>query len=363
MSLPACRRSPLKSSRLGAFGALVAILLVCTPLGAIAAPEPLETSASQSIGQSTGESTVQTTGQSTSQNTGKNTATNTDQEGRFQFRSAIDAVNLSLVVTDKKGRFIPGLEAGDFVVTENQTPQEIAFFTSEVTPVTLLLLLDASTSVRESVDSIKEAAANFVTKLWDGDKAIIADFNERVRFSSHFSGDIDRLIATIQSLYPAGWTALYDSILLSLEKVSEADGRKALLVFTDGDDSRSMGQGSEASAKDAIEGAKFTEVTIYSIGFEGRRGAGAQGVNKGFLKKISEETGGASFFPKGIGDLNESFEQVQNELHSQYRLAYVPSNQERNGEWRSIEVRVKNRDDLIVRTRRGYYAVPEHPSM
>lgn len=280
------------------------------------------------------------------------------QEGRFQFRSTVEAVNLSIVVTDKKGRFIPGLTAENFVVSENRVPQEIAFFTSEVTPVTLLLLLDASTSVRESVDGIKEAASNFVSKLWDGDKAIIADFNERVRFSSHFSGDIDRLVATIQSLYPSGWTALYDSILLSLEKVSEAEGRKALLVFTDGDDSRSMGVGSEASSKDAVEGAKFTEVTIYAIGFEGRGGLGSSGVNKGFLKKLAEETGGAAFFPKGIGDLNQSFDQIQDELHSQYRLAYVPSNLDKNGEWRTIEVRVKNRDDLVVRTRQGYYALP-----
>lgn len=285
------------------------------------------------------------------------------QEGRLQFRSTVEAVNLSLVVTDKKGRFVPNLKAEDFVVYENQVPQNIAFFTSEVTPVTLLLLLDASTSVRESVDGIKEAASNFVSKLWDGDQAIIADFNERIRFSSHFSGDVDRLVSTIQSLYPSGWTALYDSILLSLEKVSEAEGRKALLVFTDGDDSRAAGYGSEASSKDAVEGARFSEVTIYSIGFEGRRSAGSQGVNKGFLKKLSEETGGVAFFPKGIGDLNESFNQIQDELHSQYRLAYIPSNQDKSGEWRSIEVKVKNRDDLVVRTRQGYYAFPERPSM
>jgi VWFA-related protein len=238
----------------------------------------------------------------------------------------------------------------------------VAFFTAEVTPVTLLVLLDASTSVRESVDSIKEAAANFVSKLWDGDQAIIADFNERIRFSSHFSDDVDRLVATIQSLYPSGWTALYDSVLLSLEKVSEADGRKALLVFTDGDDSRSVGFGSEASAKDAVEGAKFSEVTIYTVGFEGRRSIGASGVNKGFLKKLSEETGGSAFFPKGIGDLNQSFEQIQDELHSQYRLAYVPAKLDKDGEWRAIEVRVKDRDDLVVRTRQGYYALPERPS-
>jgi VWFA-related protein len=278
---------------------------------------------------------------------------------RIQFRSTVEAVNLSVVVTDKKGRFIPDLAADDFLVFENRAPQELAFFTAEVTPVTLLVLLDASTSVRESVDSIKEAASNFVSKLWEGDQAIIADFNERVRFSSHFSDDVDRLVSTIQSLYPSGWTALYDSVLLSLEKVSEAEGRKALLVFTDGDDSRSAGFGSEASAKDAVEGARSSEVTIYAVGFEGR----GAGVNKGFLKKLSEETGGTAFFPKGIGDLNQSFEQIQDELHSQYRMAYVPSNNGKNGEWRSIEVRVKDRDDLVVRTRQGYYAVPERPSL
>jgi len=284
------------------------------------------------------------------------------QDGRFQFRATVRAINLSVVVTDKKGRFIPNLTAEDFEVLEDRVPQTIDFFTSEVTPVTLLLLLDASTSVRASVDGIKEAASNFVSKLQEGDKAIIADFNERIRFSSHFSEDIDRLVQTIQSLYPSGWTALYDSILYSLEKISEAEGRKALLVFTDGDDSRSVGQGSEANAKDAIEGAKFSEVTIYSVGFSGRRASG-RGVNKGFLKKLADGTGGAAFFPKGIGDLNRDFDQIQDELHSQYRLAYVPNNRDQNGKWRSIEVRVKGRDDVVVRTRQGYYAVPAPPTM
>lgn len=285
------------------------------------------------------------------------------EEGRFQFRATVQAINLSVVVTDKKGRFIPDLSIEDFEVYEDNARQTIDFFTSEVTPVTLLLLLDASTSVRGSVDGIKEAASNFVGKLWDGDKAIIADFNEHIRFSSHFTDDIDRLVQTIQSLYPSGWTALYDSILYSLDKVSEAEGRKALLVFTDGDDSRSIGQGSEASSKDAIEGAKFSEVTIYTVGFRGQRGAGSRGVNKGFLKKLAEETGGAAFFPKGIGNLNRDFEQIQDELHSQYRLAYIPTNKEQTGEWRSISVRIKNRDKLVVRTRQGYYAYPDQPPM
>ncbi len=287
--------------------------------------------------------------------------TDGQQQGRFQFRADIQAVNLSVVVTDKKGRFIPNLAEADFEVYEDGVRQELSFFTSEVTPVTLLLLLDASTSVRPSVDGIKEAAANFVTKLWEGDQAIVADFNEHIRFSSHFTGDVDRLVSSIQSLYPSGWTALYDAILISLDKVSEVPGRKALLVFTDGDDSRSAGQGSEANKDDAVEGARFSEVTIYSVGFRGRRMAGARGVNKGFLRKLAEETGGQAFFPKGIGELNKSFDQIQDELHSQYRVAYVSSNTKNDGSWRTIEIRIKEQKDLVVRTRQGYYPLLDAP--
>lgn len=282
-----------------------------------------------------------------------------EQSGdRFQFTVEVSAVNLNVVVADKNGRFIPGLTESDFEVYEDGVRQEISFFNPEVTPITVLLLLDSSTSIRESADAVKEAAANFVRKLWEGDQAIVGDFNERIRFSTYFTEDVDRLVATIQSLYPSGWTALYDAILLSIFKLETAEGRKALLVFTDGDDSRSVGVGSEATRDDAIEGAKFSEVSIYAIGFQGRRGFGGSGVNKGFLRKLSEETGGAAFFPGNIGELNESFSRIQEELHSQYRLAYVPSNTKQDGIWRTIEVRVKDRPDLVVRTRTGYYAVP-----
>jgi VWFA-related protein len=280
---------------------------------------------------------------------------------RFQFKVDVQAVNLNVVVTDKSGRFVPHLQAAQFEILEDGVPQEISFFSAEVTPLTVLLLLDASTSMRPNVSGVKEAAANFVRKLWEGDRAIVADFNEKVRFSTYFTDDVDRLIATIQSLYPSGWTALYDSILISTEKLSDVDGRKALLVFTDGDDSRGQGFGSQANADDAIEGAKFSEVTIYSVGFRGaRRGGG--GVNKGFLRRLAQETGGDAFFPSDIGELNQSFTRIQEELHSLYRLAYVPKNSNRAGGWRKIEVRVKERDELTARTRTGYYAVPPPPA-
>jgi Ca-activated chloride channel family protein len=275
-------------------------------------------------------------------------------QGRFQFTVDVRAVNLNVVVTDKNGRYVPGLEASQFEVLEDGLPQELSFFSPEVTPLTVLLLLDASTSMRPSLNGVKEAAANFVRKLWEGDRAIVADFNDKVRFSTHFTSDVDRLIQTIESLYPSGWTALYDSILICADKLSGTDGRRALLVFTDGDDSRSQGFGSEASAEDAVEGGKLSEVTIYSVGFRGGRGSGG-GLNKGFLKRLARETGGEAFFPAGIGELNESFSRIQEELHSQYRLAFVPRDPARRG-WRKIEVRIKGRDDLVARTRTGYYA-------
>ena len=136
----------------------------------------------------------------------------TSQGDRFQFNVGVAAVNLNVVVTDKNGRFIPGLTEADFEVYEDTVLQELSFFSPEVTPVTVLLLLDASTSMRPNVEGVKEAAGNFVGKLWDGDQAIVGDFNERVRFSTYFTDDVDRLVATIQALYPSGWTARDDAI-------------------------------------------------------------------------------------------------------------------------------------------------------
>ena len=189
------------------------------------------------------------------------------------------------------------------------------------------------------MDGIKEAAANFVTKLWEGDQAIIADFNERIRFSSHFSDDIDRLVATIQSLYPCGLDgALRFGLCTRSTKFRRPRAARRSCCSPTVTTHAPIGQGSEATAKDAIEGAKFSEVTIYAVGFQGRRAAGSRGVNKGFLRDLAEETGGSAFFPKGIGDLNRDFEQIQDELHSQYRLAYIPTNKEQNGEWRKISV-------------------------
>lgn len=280
-------------------------------------------------------------------------------QDRFRLRLAVEAVNLGVAVTDKRGRFVSGLGQEDFVVRENGVPQEITFFASEVAPLHILVLLDASLSMRASLDYVKEAASIFVDRLWEGDRAMIGEFNDRVRFGGEFTDDRRRLTSTILGLRPLGATALYDASILALERlhfVEEAE-RRALLLFTDGDDSRMTGFGSEASAGDAIEAARMTEAAIYAIGFEGN---GAR-VNKRFLRRLTGETGGQALFPERTGDLIGSFARIEEDLHSQYRLAYIPSDAGQEGEWRTIEVSLPGRRDLTARTRTGYYARPSAP--
>lgn len=273
----------------------------------------------------------------------------------FRLRLAVEAVNLGVAVTDSRGRFVSGLTEENFVVREDGVPQEISFFASEVAPLDILILLDASLSMRASLDYVKEAASIFVDRLWEGDRAMIGEFNDRIRFGGEFTDDRRRLTSSILALNPLGATALYDASILALERLHRADAeRKALLVFTDGDDSRITGFGSEASSRDAIEAARLTEAAIYAIGFEGN---GAR-VNKRFLNRLTEETGGQALFPERTGDLIGSFARIEEDLHSQYRLAYIPRIEQRDGEWRSIEVTVTGRRGLTARARRGYYADP-----
>ncbi len=271
-----------------------------------------------------------------------------------RFRLQVEAVNLGIAVTDSRGRFVSGLTQEDFQILEDGVPQQVTFFASEAAPLTILVLLDASLSMRVNLDYVKEAAVTFVDRLWEGDRAMIGEFNDRVRFSTEFTEDRRRLSTSIMALNPMGPTALYDATIFALDRLHIAEGeRKALLIFSDGDDSP-MDFGSEAAAGDTLEAARLTNASIYAIGFEGN---GAR-VNKRFLRRLAGETGGQALFPSRTGELVRSFEQIEQDLHAQYRIAYVSSNPEQDGEWREIEVRFPRRDDLNARTRRGYYAIP-----
>lgn len=268
----------------------------------------------------------------------------------FRFGVGVDAVTLDVVVTDGKSRFVEGLKKDDFIVLENGVPQELTFFTSVVTPVTVLVLLDGSSSVRSSLEAIQKAASRFVRKLRPGDQARVGYFHERVIFGPRFTDETKEHLAIIRMILPYGSTLLYDAVLASLRELSAIPDRKALLVLTDGDDA-----GSVAKEQEVFEAVRRSDIAIYTVGFQGWSPRKGGDINKDLLTRLARETGGRAFFPPNDAEMVKSFDQIQDELHRQYRMAYTPPESPEGVAWRRIEVRTLRRKDLNVRTRVGYY--------
>jgi len=275
------------------------------------------------------------------------------QEETHRFSVDVNAVALDVVVTDQKGRFVKDLSQDDFVVMEDGAPQELAFFTSGLTPVTVLLLLDSSSSVRSHLREVQKAANRFVDKLQRGDRARIGLFHSTVVFGPGFTDDMKEHMAIIKQMRPQRSTLLYDAILASLQELSSVKDRKALLIFTDGDDG-----GSEASMEDALEGARRSQATIYTVGLMGWSNEEGMNMNEKLLTQISEYTGGRAFFPQDEEEMGKAFDTIQDELHRQYRMVYLPQNPESLPSWHQIDVSLANRRNLVVRTRLGYYSDP-----
>ena len=276
---------------------------------------------------------------------------------RFSFMVRVPSVTLDVVVEDELGRFVTGLIEEDFEVLEDGIEQEIRYFTAELTPVTSLLLLDSSASVRSSLSAIQTAAYLFLRNMASGDQGRVATFSEGVRFGPPYADQIWNQVSMIRAMRPFGKTALYDAILTGLQELSRVEERKALILVSDGEDS---GQGGSVSTREqALEGARLSEGAIYTVGYTGWSPEGGGKLNRDFLDAVAEQSGGKSFYPEEIENLSRHFRQIQYELHRQYQIAYLPSKDRKEGGWRSIEVRIRDRDDVIARTRKGYYAAPE----
>jgi VWFA-related protein len=294
-------------------------------------------------------------------------------EQTIRFAVSVDTVTLDVVVVDKKGRFVPGLVSENFEILEDGLPQSLSFFTAQFTPVTTLLLLDTSASIRSSLTAIQTAAYLFAQNLSEGDRTRIGLFSNEIHFGASFTDSMEEHLSMLKSMKAAGTTALYDAILAALDEFKSVEGRKSLLVFTDGDDSGPAKQGSRAIEEDALEAAKEADVTIYTVGFAGWGPEGSecrpgsefgrwQCVNRPFLSALAEATGGRAFFPeKDVEEVKKAFAEVQQGLHRHYRMAYVPTREtSRDAPWRNIEIKlkgkIKGRQGLVVRTRQGYYA-------
>jgi Ca-activated chloride channel family protein len=281
--------------------------------------------------------------------------------GRAQqpnFRAGVDIVSLNVTVMDQQNRYVTDLDLDNFAVFEDGVKQEVTFFNRRQQPVALSLLLDSSASMEDKLPTLQTAAGNFVRRLRPSDLAQVIDFDSRVEIRQAFTSNHDELEAAIQKTSAGGSTSLHNAIYIALKElkkvkaVSEEDVRRqALVVFSDGEDTSSL-----VSFDEVLDLAKRSETAIYTIAL---RGTDTQ--TKGFreaefvMRTLAQETGGRSFFPAKVEDLNGVYSQIADELASQYTLGYTSKNNRRDGAYRRIVVQV-TRPGVSPRAKRGYYA-------
>jgi VWFA-related protein len=283
-------------------------------------------------------------------------------------------VDVFAVVKDHGGHLIPDLTKDDFELTENNDPQQIQYFSKETdTPLTMGILVDTSPSQERVLPLEQEQAKAFVRQvIRPKDLAFVLHFDVDVELLQDFTSDKSRLEHAIDETtiggggggplpgpFPTaspGGTHLYDAVYLAATDLLKNEiGRKVIIILTDGED-----QGSKEKLGDAIEAAQKADIIIYSINisdasFYYRQGAGYYG--EPVLHKFSDETGGRVV---DVGrnrkkGLSEAFEQIANELRTQYLLGYSSTNTRRDGTYRKIRVRVRN-GEYKIQARRGYYA-------
>ncbi len=274
----------------------------------------------------------------------------------FTLEVGVEVVSVTAVVFDKSGQFVRGLGPKDVDLLENGVKQDVSYFreassqgdAAERVPLTIVLVLDTSGSMRDNIHFLREAVLNFVYKLDEVDTALVVSFNESVKGSAEFTGDTDRLERFVEGLQAWGGTSLYDALHYSLGRVKDQPGRKALIVFSDGADTTST-----TEDRVVVDYARSVEATVYSIGF---KGSGMMASSpRGFLRKIASETGGQFFAPDKVGELVKVFNAISEELKNHYLLAYTPK-READGSWREISLKV-NRPGTEVRVRKGYFAL------
>ncbi|MCS6954036.1 MAG: VWA domain-containing protein [Bryobacteraceae bacterium] len=279
-----------------------------------------------------------------------------DLDERTRIILDVTRVNLLFTVTDRKGRFVTDLTRDDFIVREGKRQQKILEFAAETDlPLRLAILIDTSNSVRPRFRFIQEAAIEFINSVIRPrqDKAAIISFDTAPTLQADLTDDIELLARTVRELRPGGGTALYDAIFFAARDKLMQDQprhkfRRAMVILSDGEDNQSR-----SSRDQALEMAQRADAVIYCISTNISR---TESDGDKVLKYLASETGGTTFFPFKVEDLAQSFENIANELRHQYNILYRPEPLRTDGSYQEVEVRVKDRKDLIVRARKGYYA-------
>ena len=273
------------------------------------------------------------------------------------FKSSVRTVPIYATVVDGSGRLVPDLERGDFTILDNGKPAELSLFSNQSQPFSAVVMLDTSASMTANLKLLNRAAEQFLMRLLPVDRAQVGAFNDKIQLSGTFTNDRDELIGALNDLYFGNPTRLNDGIAAGLDALKGIEGRRVVLVFTDGEDTASR-----TGFKSVLERARDEEVMVYSIGLESEFFNGMRVVKtrpSRDLRKISDETGGGYFELLKTVDLAPTFSRVAQELRSQYLIGFAPL--QLDGKVHKLEVKV-NRPGMIVRARKSYLAAPDTKS-
>ena len=267
------------------------------------------------------------------------------------FRGGVDLVNVAVTVTDRKSNLVSDLTVDDFEIFEDGKKQTPRYFSAGLNtgsgdpPMHLGLLLDVSESMGEDIAFTKTAAVRFLNTLTEAVDITFVDFDTEIRATRYSQADFARVIERIRLQKASGWTALYDAIGVYLDGADRQDGRKVMLLYTDGGDTRSS-----LTLNNLIDLLKASDVTVYAIGALEHQSASTKNAQRMVLQQI-------------VKDLDHMYEKVAAEIRAQYTIGYVSANEKTDGAWRKVEIKVVRRDgrDFRVRSRRGYFG-PAKPT-
>ena len=286
-----------------------------------------------------------------------------DGQARIQpptFGTGIEIINLSLSVTDARNNFVTDLGQPDFTVFEDGIRQELSLFTHENLPISMVVMIDCSASMEEKMKTAQSAAIRLTKTLRQQDFAQILQFNDRATTLQTFTNDQGALEAAIRKTEASGPTALHNALYIALKdlmkdkKVAELR-RRAIVLLSDGEDTASL-----VNDEQVLELAKKSEINIYAISLRPNRphDRERQAFSQAeyLMNALTRETGGRTYFPTSLSELDSVYDRIAEELRTLYSVGYVSSNLRRDGKWRRIVVRIPDREGVSVRHKLGYYA-------
>lgn len=271
---------------------------------------------------------------------------------QLTFRAGVDLTTLGVTVLDKKSALVTALDRDDFEVFEDGKKQDVQFFArgdGETSPeLHLGLLLDTSGSMTDELKLARSAAVKFLNLMPEAEDITLVDFDTQVRITRYPQRDFPRMVERIRMRQADGFTALHDALGTYLDGADQQPGRKIMVMYTDGGDTRSS-----LSFDETITLLKATQVTVYAIGLVERTGSARLELQTK-VRQLAEATGGQAFFPQDMKNIDGAYEKVLDEIKGQYHLGYLSTNAATDGAWRKVEIKVK-RPDVKIRARKGYF--------